>query len=137
VNLDNLPTLNAFLNLLSAVFLTLGYVFIKRQNRPAHKKLMISAMISSALFLTSYLIYHYHVGSVPYHRYDWTRPIYYTILAPHIILAAVMVPFILAAVWFALRADFQKHKRIVRWLWPVWMFVSISGILIYLMLYRL
>jgi uncharacterized membrane protein YozB (DUF420 family) len=96
---------------------------------------MVSALISSAVFLTCYLIYHAHVGSVPYQHYDWTRPVYFTILIPHIILAAIMTPFILLAVWFAFREKFEKHRKIVRWLWPVWMYVSVSGVLIYLMLY--
>jgi uncharacterized membrane protein YozB (DUF420 family) len=96
---------------------------------------MLSALVSSALFLASYLIYHAQVGSVPYPHHDWSRPIYFTILIPHVILAAVMTPFIIAAVVFALRGQFERHKRIVRWLWPVWIFVSISGVVVYVMLY--
>jgi uncharacterized membrane protein YozB (DUF420 family) len=97
---------------------------------------MIAALVASAVFLTTYLIYHYQVGSVPYPYYDWTRPLYFAILIPHVILAAVMVPFIITAVWFALRGQFERHRRIVRWLWPVWMFVSLSGLAVYLLLYR-
>jgi uncharacterized membrane protein YozB (DUF420 family) len=96
---------------------------------------MLSALVSSALFLASYLIYHAQVGSVPYPHHDWSRPIYFAILIPHVILAAVMTPFIIAAVVFALRGQFERHKRIVRWLWPVWIFVSISGVVVYVMLY--
>ena len=96
---------------------------------------MVSALISSAAFLICYLIYHAQVGSVPYPYYDWTRPVYFIILVPHIILAAIMSPFILLALWFALRNQFEKHRKIVRWLWPVWMYVSVSGVIIYLMLY--
>ncbi len=98
---------------------------------------MLGALVSSGLFLTSYLIYHYEVGSVPYPHHDWTRPIYFAILIPHVILAAVMTPFIIAAVIYAFRNRFDKHKRITRWLWWVWMFVSVSGIVVYLMLYHL
>jgi uncharacterized membrane protein YozB (DUF420 family) len=98
---------------------------------------MLAALISSALFLTSYLIYHYSVGSVPYPRHDWTRIVYFAILIPHVILAAVMVPFILSAVYFAWKRQFDRHTRVTRRLWPVWVFVSISGIVVYLMLYRL
>jgi uncharacterized membrane protein YozB (DUF420 family) len=84
-----------------------------------------------------YLIYHAIVGSVPYARHDWTRTLYFAILIPHSFFAAVMVPFIITAVWLALRQKFDKHRRIVRWLWPVWIFVSLSGIVVYVMLYRL
>ena len=133
----SLPTVNAILNAVSAVLLMFGYIKIRQGNRLIHKKIMISAVISSALFLISYLIYHYQVGSVPYPYHDWTRPVYFIILIPHVILAGVMVPFILAALYFAFRSRFDKHRRLVRWVWPVWMFVSLSGIAIYLMLYRL
>lgn len=133
--MSNLPTLNAILNLVSAVLLLLGYIAIKKQQRPVHKRWMLAAMVSSALFLISYLVYHYNVGSVPYPYYDWTRTVYFVILIPHIILAAVMVPFILAAVYFAFRGRFDKHRRLTVWVWPVWMFVSLSGLAVYLMLY--
>ena len=99
----DLPTLNALLNAVSATLLLFGYIRIKRQQRAAHQKFMIAALISSALFLISYLSYHYQVGSVPYPYHDWTRPIYFIILIPHVILAAVMVPFVIAAVWLAFR----------------------------------
>lgn len=97
---------------------------------------MITALVTSALFLTSYLIYHFNVGSVPYPLNDWTRPVYFTILIPHTILATVMTPFILIAVWQALKSNFEKHKKIVHWVWPVWMFVSVSGVAVYFMLYH-
>lgn len=135
MTVSDLPLLNATLNFLSAIFLTFGYINIKKQRPDVHKKYMIAALISSACFLTSYLIYHYYVGSVPYPYHDWTRPLYFVILIPHVILAALMTPFIIMAVIYAFREKFDKHKRIVRWLWPVWMFVSLSGIAVYLMLY--
>lgn len=135
MSVTDLPTLNAALNLLSAIFLTLGYINIKKQRPEVHKKYMIAALISSVCFLTSYLIYHYYVGSVPYPYHDWTRPLYFFILIPHVILAGVQTPFIILAVIHAFRGKFDKHKKIVRWLWPVWMFVSVSGIAVYLMLY--
>ena len=137
MNVTDLPTLNAVLNLISATFLAIGYRYIKQGKQDLHKRFMISALLSSALFLTSYLIYHYYVGSVPYPHYDWTRPVYFAVLIPHVILAAVMVPFILVMVWRAVRGQFDRHKRIARWVWQVWMFVSISGVVVYLMLYRL
>lgn len=132
-----LPTLNALLNFTTAVLLLFGYRMIKRGKRDTHKKLMLSALATSVIFLTSYLIYHAKVGSVPYPHHDWTRPLYFAILIPHSILAAVNLPFIIAAVWFALRDRFDTHKRLTRWVWPVWMFVSVTGIVVYLMLYRL
>jgi len=133
--MSNLPTFNAILNLVAAVLLVLGYIAIKKQQRPVHKRWMLAAMVSSALFLISYLFYHYNVGSVPYPHYDWTRTIYFIILIPHIILAAVMVPFILAAVYFAFRGHFDRHRKLTVWVWPVWMFVSVSGLAVYMMLY--
>lgn len=131
----DLPTLNAAFNMISAVLLTFGYINIRRGKQETHKKFMISALISSALFLTSYLIYHYLVGSVPYPYQDWTRTVYLIVLVPHIILAALMVPFILVMVWWAFRERFERHRRIARWVWPVWMYVSVSGVTVYLMLY--
>ena len=130
-----LAHVNAVLNTTSAVFLLAGFLQIKKGHQATHKKLMLTALVSSALFLTSYLIYHYEVGSVPYPHQDWTRPVYFAILVPHVILAAVMVPFILLMVWWALRDAFDKHRRLARWVWPVWMFVSVSGVVVYLMLY--
>ena len=133
----DLPTLNAALNTLGAVLLLLGYRAVKAGAHQRHRRLMSAALVTSALFLTSYLIYHYLVGSVPYPRHDWTRPVYFAVLIPHVILAAVMVPFILKAVWHAWRGQFDRHKRLTRWVWPVWMFVSVSGVVVYWMLYRL
>ena len=137
MELADLPTLNAGLNALSGFFLSLGYLRIRQGRSTSHKRWMLAALTSSALFLFFYLIYHYQVGSVPYPHHDWTRSLYFAILIPHIILAAAMVPFILLAVWHALHNRFDKHKRLTRWVWPTWMFVSISGIAIYLMLYCL
>ena len=137
MNVAHLPALNAVLNLISTVFLMLGYINIRRKRPDVHKKYMLAALVSSGLFLVSYLIYHYQVGSVPYPHHDWTRPVYFTILLPHIIFAGLMGPFILAAVWYALKGDFARHTMITRLLWPVWMFVSLSGIAVYFMLYHL
>jgi len=132
---SDLPGLNAALNLMSAVLLAFGYYFIRRGKRNVHKRFMLAALISSAMFLTSYLFYHYQVGSVPYPYHDWTRPVYFAILIPHVILAALMVPFILWMVYQAVRGNFERHRRVARWVWPVWMFVSVTGVLVYLMLY--
>ncbi len=137
MTVQDLPMLNAALNLLSAVLLLFGYVNIRRGNRGVHKKFMLAALVSSACFLTSYLIYHNAVGSVPYPYHNWTRPLYFAILVPHVLLAGLMVPFIFVVVWRAFHDDFIRHKQLARKVWPVWMFVSVSGVVIYLMLYVL
>jgi uncharacterized membrane protein YozB (DUF420 family) len=135
MEISGLPAINAFLNTISAILLIIGYVYIKKKRADIHKKIMLFALAVSAIFLITYLIYHKMVGSVPYQRQDWTRPLYFAVLIPHIVLAGFNVPFILMAVWFALRGKIERHKRVVRWLWPSWIFVSISGIVVYLMLY--
>ncbi|MBD3377196.1 DUF420 domain-containing protein [candidate division KSB1 bacterium] len=132
-----LPSLNAFLNGVATFFLIFGFVAIKQKHAHVHKRLMLAALFASALFLTFYLIYHAQVGSVGYPHYDWTRPLYFAILIPHIIMAAVMVPFIFALVWLAFNKRFHAHKQLARWVWPVWIYVSISGVTIYVMLYHL
>lgn len=129
-------TLNAFLNAISAGLLFAGWWQIKNDNMDKHKRNMIAALSVSALFLVSYLIYHAQVGSVPYPFHDWTRTVYFVILIPHVILAAVMVPFVLIGFRWALKNEFTKHRKLMRWVWPVWMFVSLSGVAVYLMLYR-
>lgn len=132
---QDLPHLNAALNLIAATFLVMGFINIKKGSQAIHKRWMLAALTASALFLISYLIYHAEVGSVPYPYYDWSRPVYFAILIPHVLLAALMVPFILAMVWWALRDRFEKHRRLARWVWPIWVYVSISGVTVYLMLY--
>ena len=136
VNIKDLPTLNVLLNSASTILLILGYIMIKRGNREIHKKIMLTALTTSLLFLCSYLIYHYNAGSVEYPYYDWTRRLYFSILIPHILLAAAVWPFIIKIVYHALREEFSKHKRLAQRVWWVWLFVSVSGIVIYLMLYR-
>lgn len=134
---QDLPTLNAILNGIAAVLLTFGYVNIRKGRIATHKKFMVAALLVSAAFLTSYLIYHYSVPSTPYPHHDWTRPLYFAILIPHVILAALMTPFIVYIVYQAWREDFMKHRRIAKVIWPVWMFVSVTGVIVYLMLYQL
>ncbi len=133
----DLPALNATLNFISTVLLILGYRSIKRKERERHRQYMLGALVCSALFLTSYLFYHYLVGSVPYPRHDWTRPLYFFVLVPHVLLAAGVAPFILVLVWRAWRGDFARHRRLARWVWPVWIYVAVSGVIVYLMLYQL
>ena len=137
MDINALSTVNAILNMMSAILLISGYFQIKKQQPAVHKKFMLSALFVSALFLISYLIYHYNMGSVPYPRYDWTRPIYFTILIPHIILAGLMSPFVIVTVCLALMKKFETHRRFARWVFPIWLFVSVSGVLVYIMLYHL
>jgi len=131
-----LPTINASLNLLATFMLLGGWLAIKRNHNVAlHRAFMVAALACSALFLACYLYYHYNFGSVRYEGGGILRVIYFAVLGTHVPLATLMVPFILAAVWFAFTAQFERHKRIVRWVWPVWMYVSVTGVVIYVMLY--
>lgn len=133
--MNELPTLNAFLNTLCTGLLIAGFIQIRKGNRDNHKRIMLLALTTSLMFLISYVVYHSKVGSVPYPHHDWTRPVYFVILVPHVILAAVMSPLIVTAVWYALHKKYEKHKRLVRWVYPIWIFVSITGVIIYAMLY--
>ena len=134
----DLPASNAFFNGLAGVFLAFGYYFIKRGNRIAHRNCMISAVCSSALFLTGYLIYHFgYKGLTRFHDPAWFKPIYLTLLFTHLTLAIAIVPMIIITMSHALRQRFDKHKRIARWTWPFWMYVSVTGVLIYLLLYQI
>jgi len=130
-----LPTLNAALNTLSAVFLCAGYIYIYSHNRDAHRRCMLAAVACSTLFLISYLAYHFQVGSVGFKGQGWIRPVYFTILISHTILAAAVVPLALITLIRALRERFDAHRRIARWTLPIWLYVSVTGVVIYLMLY--
>lgn len=134
---SSLPALNAALNSLSAVFLLAGFLFIKSRNRSAHRACMLTAFGCSILFLISYLIYHYQVGSVPFRGRGWIRPVYFTILLTHTILATAVVPLALITLTRALRERFDAHRRIARWTFPIWLYVSVTGVVVYWMLYWL
>lgn len=129
------PTLNAVLNLTAAIFLFLGYMAIKRKDVKQHRRFMIAALCASFLFLICYVIYHLMTGSTQYEGEGILRVIYFIILLTHTPLAMLIVPFVIAAVIFALKGDFKRHVMITRWLWPTWMYVSVTGVVIYLMLY--
>jgi putative membrane protein len=133
----DLPTLNATLNAISIFLLINGYLFIKLRKliRP-HKVFMISAFATSTLFLVSYLVYHYQVRSVPYTGQGWIRPVYFFILISHIVLAALIPLLSLMTLYYGLRGKVTRHVRIARWTLPVWLYVSVTGVLIYWMLYR-
>ena len=132
-----LPALNAFLNGTSAVLLTVGYIFIRLKKVTAHKTCMVTAFGVSSLFLISYLIHHYRVGSVPFGGTGFIRPVYFTLLISHIVLAACIVPLALITIYRAWNEQFEKHMRIARWTLPIWLYVSVTGVVVYLMLYRL
>ncbi|HTM09622.1 MAG TPA: DUF420 domain-containing protein [Verrucomicrobiae bacterium] len=135
--LSYLPTLNAVLNSASALLLAAGYVFIRNGRVAAHRRCMLAALTTSTLFLTSYLIYHYNVGSVPFAGRGWLRGVYFSILISHTILAAAIVPLVLITLTRALKANFLRHRAIARWTLPLWFYVSITGVVVYWMLYRL
>lgn len=132
---ENLPTLNAYLNGLAALLLLGGWISIKKGERTWHMRFMIAALVVSTCFLVSYLTYHAGHRATQYTGTGWMRGVYFSILVTHIPLAVLVVPFSLAAVWQAYRKRFDRHVRITKWLWPVWMYVSVTGVLIYLMLY--
>ena len=137
MSVTDLPALNATLNTISTVLLITGWVFIRRGDRRKHKACMIAALITSGLFLTSYVIYHAQVGSVPFRRTGWIRTVYFSVLIPHVILAAAVVPPILITVSRGLSAKYDKHRQIARWTLPIWLYVSVTGVIVYLMLYQM
>ena len=134
---SRLPALNAVLNSIATLLLVFGYYFIRRREIQRHKLCMSLAFVASCLFLVSYLVYHYQVGSVPFTKQGWIRTVYFTVLITHIVLAAA-VPFLaLKTLYHAWRAQFDKHRRIARWTWPIWMYVSVTGVAVYVMLYEI
>jgi len=141
MSIHDLPAVNASLNGLSAIFLTAGFVFIKQKNKIAHRNCMISAFCTSVVFLICYVIYHsyryyvLHVGPTRFENPSWFRPIYLTILLTHTVLAVTIVPMILITLNRALREKFDAHKKIARWTWPLWMYVSVTGVIVYWLLY--
>jgi uncharacterized membrane protein YozB (DUF420 family) len=132
-----LPTVNAILNTASALFLFAGYVFIKQRRIEAHRFAMLGAFTISALFLVSYLIHHARVGSVPFQGTGFARVVYFAVLIPHVILAAAVVPMAIVTIKRGLGGNFARHRPLARVTLPVWLYVSVSGVVVYLMLYRL
>ncbi len=137
MSVTDLPALNASLNALATLFLLSGWVLIRRKQRDAHRACMLAACATSAAFLVSYLVYHYNVGSVPFQKQGLIRTIYLTILLTHIVLAAAIVPLVFLTLSRALSQRFDRHRRIARWTLPLWLYVSVTGVVIYLMLYRM
>src|SRR5215470_11462126 len=133
----DLSTVNAALNATSAILIGSGFYFIKQKNISAHKSCMIAALAVSALFLASYLFYHYNVGTVPFTKQGWIRSVYFPLLLTHTVLAAVVLPMVLRTAFLAFKGRFGSHVRIARWTFPIWAYVSVTGVIVYLMLYRL
>jgi putative membrane protein len=132
-----LPHLNAILNSTSALLLLAGFRFIRRGNIPAHRTCQVTAVLTSTLFLISYLTYHYYHGATRFPGQGLVRPLYFIILTTHTILAVVIVPLILITLYRAARGDFMRHRRIARWTLPLWLYVSVTGVIVYVMLYHL
>ena len=137
MDLNHLPALNAILNATAAVFLSVGYVQIRRGRIEVHKRFMLAALTTSALFLISYLVYHANTGSRPFPGGGVVRLAYFTILITHVVLAAVILPLALITASRGLRAQYDRHVRIARWTLPLWIYVSVTGVVIYLMLYQM
>jgi uncharacterized membrane protein YozB (DUF420 family) len=134
---DTLPHLNAVLNATSGILLSTGFFLIRRRRIKAHLTCMLAALAASVVFLVSYLVYHAHHGTTRFAGQGLARPVYFFILTTHTVLAVVIVPLIIITLKRALRADYGRHMRIARWTFPLWLYVSVTGVLVYLMLYQL
>jgi putative membrane protein len=129
--------LNASLNALSAIFLCCGFLMIRRGNVPMHRRFMLSAFTASTIFLVSYVIYHIRVGNILFQGQGWIRPVYFTLLISHVILAIVIVPLAIITLSRGLAAKYDRHRRIARWTLPLWLYVSVTGVIVYVMLYQI
>jgi uncharacterized membrane protein YozB (DUF420 family) len=133
-----LPTFNAILNATTGILIVTGFILIRRRRIAAHRACMIAAVICSSLFLISYLVYHvgFGAGVTRFTGTGWVRTAYHTILISHTILAVTVVPFVIVTLRRALRGEFVRHRRIARWTFPIWLYVSVTGVIVYLMLYQ-
>jgi len=136
VTVHDLPAVNASLNAVSGVLLLCGYGLIRARRIALHRAVMIAAFVASSLFLVCYLVYHAQVGSVPFPRHGFVRPLYFTILITHVVLAAAVPPLAIVTVTRALKGRYAQHRRIARWTFPIWMYVSVTGVLVYVLLYQ-
>ena len=136
MTVHDLPAINASLNALSGILLLIGYTLIRARRIEQHRRVMIAAFITSALFLVCYVIYHAQVGSVPFTRQGVVRPLYFTILITHVTLAFTVVPLALVTLSRGLKARYAQHRRIARWTFPIWLYVSVTGVLVYVLLYQ-
>jgi len=136
MTLHDLPAVNASLNALSTVFLVTGYALIRTRRISHHRASMLAALTTSALFLVCYIVYHAQVGSVRFTRQGFVRPVYFTILVTHVTLAATILPLSIVTAARGLRGDYVRHRRIARWTFPIWLYVSVTGVLVYVLLYQ-
>jgi putative membrane protein len=136
IGISDLSTVNAVLNATSGILIGAGVYFIKRKNILAHKACMMAALGVSTLFLTSYLIYHYNVGSVRFAKQGWIRDVYFPLLISHTTMAVVVLPMVLRTAFLAFKGRFRNHVRIAKWTFPGWMYVSVTGVVVYLILYH-
>ncbi len=134
--LRSLPAVNASLNALAGILLVIGYLLIRTRRIELHRRVMIAAFVTSSLFLACYLVYHAQVGNVRFMRQGLVRPIYFTILVTHVTLAAAVLPLALITLSRGLKGRFPQHRRIARWTFPVWLYVSVTGVLVYVLLYQ-
>ena len=136
MTVHDLPAVNASLNAVSGVLLSIAYVLIRNRRIAAHRAVMIAAFVTSSLFLICYLVYHAQVGSVPFPRHGIVRPIYFAILITHIVLAATVPPLAIVTLTRGLKGRYPQHRKIARWTFPIWMYVSVTGVLVYVLLYQ-
>ena len=136
MTVTDLPAVNAALNTVATLFLVLGWRFIRRGDLTRHRACMLGALTASALFLGSYVVYHYHAGSRPFTGTGAVRVVYLAILVSHVVLAAAIVPLVIVTVARAFRRDDERHRAIARWTLPLWLYVSVTGVVVYLMLYQ-
>jgi uncharacterized membrane protein YozB (DUF420 family) len=136
VTVHDLPAVNASLNAISGILLLTGYVCIRTRRIPHHRSCMIAAFITSTAFLVCYVVYHAQVGSVPFTRQGFVRPLYFTILITHVTLAAAVPPLALVTLFRGLKGQYAKHVRIARWTFPIWLYVSVTGVVVYWLLYH-
>ena len=137
MSVHDLPAVNATLNGVAGVLLLIGFLLIRSRNIDLHRRFMIGAFITSALFLVSYVVYHAQVGSVRFTRQGFVRPLYFTILVTHVTLAAAVLPLAIVTLTRGLKGRFQAHRTIARWTLPIWLYVSVTGVVVYVMLYHL
>ena len=136
ISVHDLPAVNASLNALSGILLLLGFTLIHRRRVELHRKVMIAAFVTSSLFLICYVVYHAQVGSVPFPRQGFVRPLYFAILITHVILAATVPPLAIITMTRGLQGRYPQHRRIARWTFPIWLYVSVTGVLVYVLLYQ-
>jgi len=136
ISIHDLPAINASLNALSGVLLLIGYALIRARRIQTHRRVMIAAFVTSSIFLVCYVIYHAQVGSVRFTRQGFVRPLYFTILVTHVTLAAAVLPLALVTLSRGLNARYERHRVIARWTFPIWLYVSVTGVLVYVLLYQ-